>query len=230
MPSSEYDRLLIRLADPETRYQALADLPRSSIRNAAAIAAPFLREGDPEVRYFAVECLLARGNQGYGERVVPLLRDPDATVRVSTLECLAKWKMHQVWRRVQRMLRDPSELVRGYAAWALQKIGAVEAVPGLRSRLGRERSTHTKVWILGALAVLDDDDACAQRVEKLLKHSDEHVRWIAANCLVGVARRSRQEQLRRFRRSLEEAVLAEADKGIRARLRQNLEWVREACD
>ena len=61
------------------------------------------------------------------------------------------------------------------------------------------------------------------------RHPDPDVRGSAANCLVGVARPGNQEQLRRFRRSLEAAVLAEADTVVRARLRQNLEWVLAAC-
>jgi HEAT repeat protein len=226
--ASEYDRLLAALASPETRYEALADLAESSLRNAAAIAAPFLRDEDPEVRYFAAECVLARGNASYAERMLPLLRDPDATVRVVAVECMARWRVHAAWRRVLRLIRDREPLVRGYAAWALMDLGAVEALPKLRRRLPRERSPEVKIWILGTLAALDDDDACAERVEKLLRHADENVRDSAANCLVGVADLAKPAQLRRFIRSLQEAILAETEAGVRARMRKNLERLRGA--
>jgi len=215
--------MLAGLADPETRFRVLADLPQSDLRNAAAIAAPFLRDEDPEVRFFAVERLLARGSGRYAERVLPLLRDPDELVRVSAVEYVARWHIREAWRRVLRLLRDRDALVRSYAAWALKELGAEGAVPKLRNRLGRERNVEVKAALLEALAVLDGDDKCAQRLERLLKHADKNVRGTVANCLVGVADYRRPEQFRRLRRSLEAAVLAERDEGVRRQLRRNLE-------
>ena len=223
MASETYERILEGLADPKTRFRALADLPQSNVRNAAPIAAPFLRDEDPEVRFFALECLLARGSKRYAERVLPLLRDPDELVRVSAVECVARWNVREAWRRVLRLLRDRDALVRSYAAWALKELGAAGAVPKLRNRLGRERNAEVKAALLEALAVLDDDDTCARRLEKLLKHPDKNVRGTAANCVVGVADYGKPEQFRRLRRSLEEAVLAERDEGVRTRLRQDLD-------
>ena len=227
MASEEYERVLAGLADPDTRFSTLADLQDSELRNAAAIAAPFLRDEDPEVRFFAVECLLARGGKRYANRVRPLLRDHDHLVRVSAVECVARWLIRDAWRRVLRLVRDRDDLVRGYAVWTLKELGAVEAVSKLRNRLGRERNVEVKAALLEALAVLDDDDKCARRLETLLKHTDKNVRDRAANCLVGVADYRKPEQFRRLRCSLQEAVLAERDKGVRLRLRQNLEMLLE---
>ena len=118
-------------------------------------------------------------------------------------------------------------MVRSYAAWVLKELGAAGAIPKLRSRLGRERDPRVKASLLEALAVLDDDDKCARRLESLLEHLDGNVRGDAANCLIGVADLSRRAQWDRIRRSLEKAVLAEPNQVVKRRLRQNLEILLE---
>jgi epoxyqueuosine reductase len=51
-----------------------------------------------------------------------------------------------------RALNDEEPLVRGHAAWALGRIGTLEALAGLRGRLGSEKDAHVKVEIEEAIS------------------------------------------------------------------------------
>jgi hypothetical protein len=91
-------------------------------------------------------------------------------------------------RSLERALDDDAEVVRGYAGWALGRVGEVpSSTDKLRARLGAERSGVVSAGMLEGLyrLVKDEDD-----LEQLLAHlrsSDGETRAFASNSVLGVA-------------------------------------------
>ncbi len=99
--------------------------------------------------------------KGYGQEAVPFLRksvleDKDERIRAFAARILGRMRSSQLYDLfIDLLQKDTSELVRGNAAWSLQNLGDVRAVPILQAVAQTDKSEKVRQKARSAVTTLE---------------------------------------------------------------------------
>ncbi len=174
--------------------EALADLAPDDnllVFRAAVASEP------PLIRYAGCVALGAARDTASLKAVRRLLDDPDARIRLAAAFAACRCGDTNAGRVLVETLNDhPDEKLRADAAYLIGRLGEPRAAKRLRLALGREKSSHARLHILTALAMLGDEDALDALI--YYTQSDVNSRLIAMQSLVELAPARAREALLRL--------------------------------
>jgi len=122
------------------------------------ILVTFTRSSDPEVRLRAVEKLGSFTCSNMALDVIRgLIADPDELVRLACLEVLEDYSDFESIPLIRERIFDSDWMVRGRAAIALARLGALDAVDIIKDRLSSCSDEEERVRYLVALFFISAD-------------------------------------------------------------------------
>jgi HEAT repeat protein len=191
--------LLVRAAQSDlvvarvNAMEALADLaPRDNLLVFRAAVA----SDPPLVRYAGCVALGEARDTASLKALRRLLNDPDPRIRLGAAFAACRCGETNAGRVLSDTLSDhPDEKVRADAAYLIGKLGEPRAARRLQLALGREKSSHVRLHILTALAMLGDEDSLDALI--YYTQSDVNARLIALQSLVELAPARAREALLR---------------------------------
>jgi HEAT repeats len=127
------------------------------------------------VRSHAVAALGQLGDPRAIPYLIEMRHDPEDIVRMDVITALSRLKTKEAEDVVSEGLTDPAPLVRMSAAEALGRIGAVDAIPLLRSASDSDPNPEVRLSAVESLVILGDESA-RERVPEALRAISRRVR------------------------------------------------------
>jgi quinoprotein glucose dehydrogenase len=202
---------LLSHADMRVRLEAqfaLAD--QAAIADLQKVAANAKAEGTEQLaRLHAIWGLgqVARKNAKALESLPALLSDKDAEVRGQTAKILGDGKAEGTAGKLVALLKDDAPRVRFFAAMALGKVGAADAVPAIIEMLKTNVDKDPYLRHAGVVALANLD---AKAIEKAATDATPAVRLAALLAL----RRQASPEVARFLNDAEPQLVVEAARAI----------------
>lgn len=210
-----------RGGDARTLAGGLLELADSSPEEAFLRAVDCLADADENVRIAGLECLADLKRDPGSDAVARLLQDSETLVRVAALELVVALGAQTEQSLLVRLVSsDPAEVVRGYAGWALGRVGDSDALSILRSRLLVEQSAVVRSSITEALYRLTKHPPYLDMLLEELSSPDPEARAFSSNSVIGIIAR---DNVHRIITALRAAMAEEKIPTIAAAIRGNLE-------
>ena len=216
MAQKNFDKFVLMFdqLDPETRAmagEAVRGLDERGIEHLELE----LKNVDPEKRLRAIRIIQATGTKGkMGKLILELVKDPDKKVRSTIIQLLSVMKNAEAIKALIGLLSDPDPRVQANAVEAVEALRNPEfrkvLIPFLKSPHNRTRGNACKaLWTLGMLDV-------AKVMFVMLRDHDPLMR-MTGTWVIGETNPEGGIQ------HLQEALVTEADEGVRTRMRAVIE-------